>query len=132
MSAQLGQAIDDMAARQAQMNDAMRALVDEMRTNTERSQSSTQQHVAAMLQTLTAEMIETIDAPRQQTEASGEATRSHHQQISEEARHAVEGLAGEVRKQTLAIEQAPCAALLPILGRPPRAMFRQLATVPRR
>jgi len=41
MSAQLRQAIDDMAARQGQMNDAMRAFVDEMRGNAERSQSGT-------------------------------------------------------------------------------------------
>ncbi len=109
MSAQLRQAIDDMAARQGQMNDAMRSFVDEMRANAERSQSSTQQHVAAMLQTLTAEMSGTIDALRQQAEASGEATRSHQQQISEEARRAVEGLAGEVRSQTQAIEQATSA-----------------------
>jgi hypothetical protein len=80
-----------------------------MRANAERSQSSTQQHVAALLQTLTAEMTGTIDALRQQTEASDEATRSHQQRISEEARHAVEGLAGEVRRQTQAIEQATSA-----------------------
>ena len=109
MSAQLRQTIDDMAARQGQMNDAMRAFVDEMRANAERSQSGTQQHVTAMLQTLSAEMSGTIDALRQQAEASGEATRSHQQQISEEARRAVEGLAGEVRSQTQAIEQATSA-----------------------
>jgi ABC-type transporter Mla subunit MlaD len=62
-----------------------------------------------MLQTLTGEMTGTIDALRRQAEASGEATRSHQQQISEEARHAVEGLAGEVRRQTQAIEQATSA-----------------------
>jgi hypothetical protein len=109
MSAQLRQAIDDMAARQGQMNDAMRAFTDEMRASVERSQSGTEQHVTAMLQTLSAEISRTIGALRQQADASGEATRSHQQQISEEARRTVEGLAGEVRSQTQAIEQATSA-----------------------
>ncbi len=82
MSAQLRQMIGDMAARQGQMNDAMRAFVDEIRANAERSQSGTQQHLTAMLQTLSAEMSGTIHGLRQQAEASGEATRSHQQQIS--------------------------------------------------
>jgi len=54
-------------------------------------------------------MSGTIDGLRQQAEASGEATRSHQRQISEEARRAVEGLAGEVRNQTQAIEHATSA-----------------------
>lgn len=109
MSTQLRQAIDDMAAHQGQMNDAMRAFVDEMRGNAERSQSGTQQHLTAMLQSLSAEMSGTIDGLRQQAEASGEATRTLQQQVSEEARRAVESLAAEVRNQTQAIEQATSA-----------------------
>jgi chromosome segregation ATPase len=62
-----------------------------------------------MLQSLSAEMSGTIDGLRQQAESSSEATRSHQQQISEEARRTVEGLADEVRNQTQAIEQAASA-----------------------
>ena len=109
MSAQLRQAIDDMAARQGQMNDAMRTFVDEMRGNAERSQSGTQQQLTSMLQSLSAEMSGAIDGLRQQAEASGEVTRFHQQQISEEARRAVVGLAAEVHNQTQAIEQAASA-----------------------
>ena|SRR5258708_2856340 len=88
-----------------------------MRANAERSQSGTQQHVTAMLLTLSAEMSGTIDGLRQQAEASGEATRFHQQQISEEARRAVEGLAGEVRSQTQALEQATSVPTLTLGSR---------------
>jgi hypothetical protein len=109
MSTQLRQAIDDMAERQGRMNETMRAFLDEMRGNAERSQSGTQQHLAEMLQGLKAQMSGTIDVLRHQADASGEATRTHQQQISEEARRTIEGLAGEVRSQTQAIEQATSA-----------------------
>jgi hypothetical protein len=109
MAEQMRRTLDEMSGRQVQMNDAMRALVDEMRGSIDRSQTDTQQRLSELLQGLGEHVSGVIGSLQQQADATGKATLAHQQQFSEEARRSIEALTGAVRSQTQAIAEATVA-----------------------
>lgn len=117
MAAQLHQALDGMVDRQSQATETMRAFMDQMRDNAAKSQTDVQQHLTELLQGIGGQMSAIMSGVQRQAEASGEAARSHQQQLSEEAQRTVQGLTAKfaIRRWPSKRRPRPCAVRWPIL-----------------
>jgi uncharacterized protein YdhG (YjbR/CyaY superfamily) len=75
MSDQLNKVMAEMAARQEQMNDTMRRLVDELRGTVSQTQTETSGNVSRLLTDLGRQITELVGVLRDEAATSGVATR---------------------------------------------------------
>ncbi len=85
---------------------ATNAMIKELRAGISRSLAETNTNVSDLIGKLGAEVSSAVTVLEQQAVATGRLAIEHQQKISDEAQHSMETLAGEVRTQTQAIEQA--------------------------
>lgn len=109
MSSQLDKAIADMAAGQGQMTSTMRSFVDELRAAVVTAQADTSGGVEKLLTDLGRQLDGALRSVQQQTNATSVAHQEHLGSISASTHTALSELAGLVRSQTAAIDQAALA-----------------------
>ena len=85
---------------------ATHSMVKELRAGISRSLAETDSNVSDLITKLSAQVTSAVAALEQQATATSRLAIEHQEKISEEAQHSMEVMAGEVRAQTQAIEQA--------------------------
>jgi hypothetical protein len=100
-------AFQDMAKSiSATTEGATQAMIKELRAGISRSLAETNANVSSLIGNLGAQVTSAVSVLEQQAVATGTMAVEQQRLISEEAQRSMEVLAGEVRVQTQAIEQA--------------------------
>jgi hypothetical protein len=82
------------------------SMVKELRSGISRSLAETHANITDLIAKLSTHVTTAVTAVEQQAATTGKLAIEHQERIADEAQHSLEALAGEVRVQTQAIEQA--------------------------
>lgn len=109
ISMQLSRTLEDLSARQGQMNDSMRTVVDELRSVVTKTQADTTSNVQTMLQELGAQVGQVVQTLQTETKASSLAHQDSVSAMASHTRESIAELTTSVRAQTEAIEHTTLA-----------------------
>jgi hypothetical protein len=106
MSSKLTSTLDDMSAQQAQMSEAMRAMVDEMRSSITGAQADTSANAGTLIAQLGQQVQAVTQALQSEAKDARVQQQSHMTDLATYTRQATDELLAGVKAQTTAIEQA--------------------------
>jgi methyl-accepting chemotaxis protein len=106
MAEQLGRTLDQMATRQGQMNETMRALVDEMRGAAAQAQYETGSNLGRLLEELGSQVKNVVSSLQIETKTTSAAHQVLAADMASHAKQSVDDLAAKIAAQTAAIDQA--------------------------
>lgn len=109
ISMQLSRILEDLSARQVQMNDTMRTVVDELRSVVTKTQADTTSNMQAMLQEIAAQVAQAVQTLQAETKVSSLAHQDSVSAIESHTRESITELTTSVRAQTEAIEHTTLA-----------------------
>lgn len=105
MAEQLGRVLEEMAARQGEMNGSMRDLTEEMRRVVAQSQADTQSHLSRVIDELAKQVADVVGQLQVEAKASTVAHQHRVTEVTAQTKETVAALAESVRGQTAAIDQ---------------------------
>lgn len=109
ISVQLNRALEDLSARQLQMDDTMRTVAEDLRGVISKAQADTSLNVQTMLKELGSQVGHAVEALQTEAKASSLVHQDSVSAIASNTKEATDELAASVRAQTLAIEQTALA-----------------------
>jgi methyl-accepting chemotaxis protein len=109
ISTQLSNTLEDVSARQLQMNDTMRTVVDELRSVVTKTQADTTSNLQMLLQELGAHVGQVVQTLHTETKASSLAHQDSVSAMATHTRESITELTISVRAQTEAIEHTTLA-----------------------